>query len=315
MSLFLPEEYNIVNNFITKFFKKKQYIITKIGFSEGLSLYTISVDKEKFIFKMSADSKNTRIGLRNEYETLVFLKKNNIKNIPNPIYFCSKNNMNFLLISFIVGTKNISFIKLAKVIARIHEIKIKADKTSFDFVLEQTKIINDEIKMKIHSPEWSIIMKRIQNVFKNILENLYLNKNIFYSMPFLSLLHMDLSLENILASNNKIYVIDWSESTFGDKSFDLARLFYRYPYLKEIFLKEYLKYIYPDNSLLRRISILETINIIQSILQEINEIYSFTTTRLFSLFISNSKEKSILNLQKYFLLKLEKIDETLVKGR
>lgn len=120
---------------------------------------------------------------------------------------------------------------LGKVVQKMHSAQypeLKELPTIFDRLNKFLDTINFESAPQ-HKEKLSMIIKEIQNALK--------------TFTHLSFVHGDLHPSNILLSDNKIYIIDYERSAFGDPYFDLATIGNYYLFTEDstnLFLTSYL---------------------------------------------------------------------------
>ncbi|RXJ87019.1 choline/ethanolamine kinase family protein, partial [Arcobacter sp. CECT 8985] len=154
---------------------------------------------------------NKSVNISREFEYKV-QKKAFLKKISSKVYYFDKKE-GFLISSYIKGIHKNSLRKkdikqLAKVLKKIHTLKIKSKKYNFYNDLKYyTKKLKDNKNIRY--------LKKLKKELKKIS---------LYKKQF-ALCHHDLNTKNIIFTNNhKIKVIDWEYAGVNDIYFDLATI-------------------------------------------------------------------------------------------
>lgn len=173
-------------------------IIKKLNGYSGSEVYLIEKNNSKIIRKINNIDRN--------YERMSFLKKNGF-DIPTIL---SKNN-DILEMEYLNGLDSIEFLK------------------RHDFTLLQNFIINtlDKLNKNTKDKDYSDIYKKKLNEIKNFEVFKFKKDELFHKLPKIlpqSNYIGDFTLDNIIFSNNKFYLIDCVTSDFDSWIFDVAKL-------------------------------------------------------------------------------------------
>lgn len=190
--------------------------------------------KNSFILRLY-ELKNTKNAIK-EYKLLKTLKTYGVP-VPIAYYFEEHNpmlNKPFMVLEKINGEQAGDFFddnervkeiidKMAEALVDVHNIKL----AKFSFMNENRSFLTQEntilkeffFLIKVHLSFFAfspIEIKRFVKVVKKI--------NSLKSKRFQSavLLHMDYDHENVLLSNSKCVIIDWTEASIGDPAYDVA---------------------------------------------------------------------------------------------
>jgi len=231
------------------------------------------------------------ISAETEFLTIQFLKENGFDFIPHSILERTENQT-FLIQDFIESPKKtLNKIKkseihtLGSALSQLHQIQ-QSHKTELSvFCQNYFDLINKTMEdLKFHRD--TIIQKGLINQFKMVqrlaalCEAAYRKKSEFKKTLNLSFLHGDLDSGHFLFRDNRLYIVDWELSLFGNPVFDpekrfyyqfgdpacdLAKLFYDqlFPFSK--FWKFYTSVQEDKRDILKRIPLYHLMHLIQSI--------------------------------------------------
>lgn len=256
--MFELREYQIIRQKL-KSILRAPVDIYKIKSSPWASIYLVNAQKKKYILKIGTEQLN-ETGVENEHRALVFLKENNISNIPEVICFEKVADYGFLLLRFIESTEKFNPQDLARILARIHAIVSKDRNNSIqNFLAEMIDSLRVEILYLRYASCPKGIYKELELCFRYIEEVSLSNPEWFKQWGECSFLNMD-NNDNIISSDNNIFILDWHLSRFGDKAWDIARFFSYYKFDQSLFLNLYQKSVKNDVFLIKRINLYILIN-------------------------------------------------------
>jgi thiamine kinase-like enzyme len=186
--------------------------------------------------------------IEHEYNSLVFLKKNGIVNVPQVIAYERAGNLYVLTLNFIEHRSKISIkgLKtLAGLLAQIHSIK---SPDAAPTCWEQVHNILSEVSCLVgylNQPKHLSLHKKCIKITQLLNRAIEDNKIYFQKTERLVFTNGDLADDSIYCDGNKISIIDWHASGFADNAWDMVRLFSNNPDIgnKKLFLKEYLSHI------------------------------------------------------------------------
>jgi len=203
--------------------------------------YLIETKKKKFVLKIANNHQFKH--LKKEFTILNLLKQDLAPKVY--IYDDSKKiiSKNYFVEEFIKGNipnkiDNNFLILMAKWLKKLHSKKQKAHKY---ILLNAVKPYYKNFK-KYNFAIDKELADYLENLFKKALTFLKENNNIFSDCKKFSLIHRDLSKDNILLLNNKIKVLDWEFAGYGLPEYDLVYFIDSYKLNKQqrnLFLKTY----------------------------------------------------------------------------
>ena len=274
----------------------KNYNYEKISKKQDREVYQVSnkITLKKYIFKI-IENKNLDDLNRLKYRLKILSKKLNLSKLLFSKYD-EKTKKTYYLYEYIKSNKfeiNENSIKdLAKLIFDFNEIVL----TNFTKI----KLTNDyfsnenKIKSKIKLPFLLNILKYNKSYFE-------MKTNYYY------LCLMDTNINNLVYSNNKLFLLDYDEFNYGELEFDLSGYFLEFKKQNKLHL--FLKLIAEINNLKKQ-NILNTLTtptyIIYPTTNNLNliDLEKIKQYIIFRLFIkignSNISIKSLLNKYYYY---------------
>lgn len=179
--------------------------------------------------------KNTKNAIK-EYKLLKILKECGAP-VPIAYYFEEHNpilNKPFMVLEKIKGEQAGNYFddnerakeiidKMAEALVDVHNVKL----TKFNFVNENHTFLRQENNLlkeffflqKVHLLFFAFSPIEIKRFVKIVKKIDSLKSKSFQSA---ALLHMDYDHENVLLSDSKCVIIDWTEATIGDPAYDVA---------------------------------------------------------------------------------------------
>lgn len=249
--------------------------VTELGSAENNVNVLITLNGEiRFVVRV-VRHENHKHRLTGEFETLQKLPKDISA---NPIALDLSKTIiphSFMLETFIEGDQvtkwDIPTLKqLAVTMAKFHQIKHnrftgygghgepaeKMDITGFFYDVNREFL--DDFPSLRQDPDVAFALQKIQPYLKS-------KQHLFDQITHFSLIHGDLTTQNILVNHDNLYILDWEVSTFGDNANDFATFFYddfEYhnwrvwldPHHQKVFIDEYLRH-FDDETLKSRIEV------------------------------------------------------------
>lgn len=167
----------------------------------------------------------------NEYNTLKLLEKNGFFNIPE-FKLLEINKRKFLALKILPGNP-LSYSKITdkqmlmvvKTLDRLHSIKnnLRVE----DFIQSRISGLNslfEEYKLVAAYRKDNFLLTTREYLSEPIMFLNRISDKISQPTEKCSMLHGELSFEHIFLNKNKIKLIDWENSVFGDPDYDLAAL-------------------------------------------------------------------------------------------
>lgn len=247
----------------------------------------------------------------NEYKTLSILKEKKFYYIPK-FELTTIGKRNFLVLENL-GNNPISpntvtphqEMIIAKAIKKLHTIK--ANNTLYGFVQKNIfKIKNIFSRFKFinryHKNKIAIIFQK--ETLKHIKFITSISKNIPDLGQKSALINCELSFDHFFINNDKIKIIDWENSCFGDPAYDLAT-FFNNGLSKNTFFNYYSKF---GKHLKSRINYYQYLISIDEILHQIDDYMSLDCNLRF---INNLKNEMYIKLINSKIENLEKMKNAL----
>jgi len=195
---------------------------TPLGGGEGNDTFVLDREPTKLVLRVARHSELNR--LANEAQALRLL---DLDEVPRLIYFDKEqlvNGREWILEGYLDGTPaeeldTRQFGSLGELLAHVHHIQ-QGDVLRLDFwqeFLDTKKPFGDE----------NVFLNHPDSTIRELLRR---GKNYFQAQRFQavapSLIHSDLSYENMLVTDGKISLIDWEYSRFTDPMADFSTMFY-----------------------------------------------------------------------------------------
>jgi aminoglycoside phosphotransferase (APT) family kinase protein len=214
--------------------------ISQLGTGENNLNLLISTGTEKFVLRIVLNE-NYKHRVEREFKVLQLLPN---KIAPTPIALDLSRSIlphSFLIVSFVEGEHvqdwTINHLKLlAKTMAKYHSIKSQnfGDIGSDQQNLNMEKFffsINDEYFDSFptlwEDPDIGFVLPKLINLLRE-------SQDLFDKLYEFSLIHGDLTKENILFEGDEIHILDWEVCSFGDSANDFATFFYEdFAYYKQ----------------------------------------------------------------------------------
>lgn len=251
-------EYNYIKNYLsTKI--EKNFSLYLLKSSLWKNVYLIQTSEKKYILKSSPKT-NTANSITKEVEAFKYLGQNDILNFPQIIWAEAIDNMDFLCVEYLTNEKKFDTIHLAKILQKVHSLTLpnnNQDNYSFAFSLLK------DLAISLFNIRYNIIDRKLTKdlltIWKKIKNLIDIKRDSFKKGEHLSFINGDL-YHDIFTQNNKIYLIDWHVSGFGDKAWDVARFIYAYPKETKEFLNEYKKNLTNYKDFIARLEIYKIVN-------------------------------------------------------
>jgi hygromycin-B 4-O-kinase len=171
--------------------------------------------KEAYIYKTFHNIINVRNVLR-------------IDKVENDIYFCITE---FINAERLQDLNSNELIKILEYIMNIFNILKKIDitgNTGFGYFnckgIAQYKTWAEFIKAVYNEYQWGAINKETKELVLNCISEIKKYDNLLDNEK--SLIHGDFGSSNVLNNDDKIYLIDWSLSLYGDPLYDIANVLF-----------------------------------------------------------------------------------------
>lgn len=247
--------------------------VSKLGEGENFCSYLLSAKDKKFVLRVSIRDREDV--LANEFEILKLLPDSVG---PRPISLDVSRQLlpyPFMVQSFIDGEtvsnwSEVELRALARTMAKFHSIKRNAfgglkDKKSKLVVVDFLQQVNSYF---FNNNQGLLKDNDIKDIRPKVLSFLQKHQELFDTKTSFSLIHGDMTVQNMLFDGKRLRIIDWETACFGDNAQDFATFYYDdFAYHKwrvhlnseqiEILITEYLKY-FPDDTLRERIKVWHT---------------------------------------------------------
>lgn len=290
------------NKEIKKVFEKSMKLrvqsIKELGKGVSNINYLIKANNKKFVFRLSANPKKSG-KFKEEYNSLKSIEVLNIS--PKPLYL----GKNFLILNYIEGTpftgKKVTYTflrKLAKLLAKIHSLKVPANISEGKIDLEVSSI-----KEYIEYLKKNLKNDYLLNILLNARDNLKKNQGSLNNFKKVNVIaHSDICEQNVLETPKGLALIDFEDLSVNDSAADIAKIFvdFKEPFnesQKKVFLEEYFK-IKKDKTLKERIKFYKLIIIFECLLFSICYALRIKNKELHESFLNSKEQKKGLEYAK-----------------
>lgn len=192
--------------------------------------YLVIINKKKFVFRLNID-KYLDVENQTKYEYNI-LKDLENKNIAPKVYFIDINKErteeNLLVEEFIENKElkfGVDFLKDAgKLVKKLHSVKV----TQKNSLLKMNNPLDDQwksIKKSIYFIKKGNYNPNFLNYINKFISKIdnYVEKNAkLFDKEKICINHKDLTIQNILQTNQGLRLVDWQSAMIDDPSFDLA---------------------------------------------------------------------------------------------
>jgi thiamine kinase-like enzyme len=251
------------------------YKLLSNKYNKGCNAFTFLLEEKDIIAKKNINNSS----VEHEYAILKLLDNKKFNHSPAPIYFIKKPSI--LLEKEINGVSidfsfDINIKKIASVLAELHSISFKKFGKPEEVRKKGDKLDNLKFNLNLLENHWQKIklnknsddnydVNSVLNYLSNFNDHIDELRGSFSEKNF-SLIHFDLHKDNILLDkNNKVFIIDWGNSSIGDNAMDIAKLFYKNNFFEKQKLIFFQNYVFFDETIKKRVEVYYPLVVLNSL--------------------------------------------------